>query len=142
MGFFSIAVTYLLYPIFWILWEVAYAPIRLVFGFSSLLGFLCTSIYEVIMDSWLFVSSIVRVTSQVETTVTSSAVSVSIWRSLWNDLFSQVAHLCPFDPSMRIIESSCAYTFLPSFDFYRFSKLFEVFSMVLLPFSQPATDTG
>uniref|UniRef100_M0ZJ63 Uncharacterized protein n=2 Tax=Solanum TaxID=4107 RepID=M0ZJ63_SOLTU len=42
------------------------------------------------MDSWLFVSSIVRVTSQVETTVTSSAVSVSIWRSLWNDLFSQI----------------------------------------------------
>ncbi|KAK4714081.1 hypothetical protein R3W88_019988 [Solanum pinnatisectum] len=83
-------VTCLLYPIFWILWEVTYAPIRLVFGFSSLLGFLCTSIYEVIMDSWLFVSSIVRVTSQVETTVTSSAVSVSIWRSLWNDLFSQI----------------------------------------------------
>ncbi|PHT76350.1 hypothetical protein T459_19872 [Capsicum annuum] len=83
-------VIYLLYPIFWILWELMYAPIRLVFGFSSVLGFLCTSIYQVIMDSWLFVSSIVRVTSQVETTVTSSAVSVSIWRSLWNDLFSQI----------------------------------------------------
>ncbi|CAN4103679.1 unnamed protein product [Withania somnifera] len=83
-------VTYLLYPIFWILWEVIYSPIRLVFGFSSLLGFLCTSIYEMIMDSWLFVNSIVRVTSQVESTVTSSGVSVSIWRSLWNDLFSQI----------------------------------------------------
>ncbi|MCD7448677.1 hypothetical protein HAX54_045326 [Datura stramonium] len=83
-------VTYLLYPIFWILWEIMYAPIRLVFGLSSLLGFLCTSIYEVIMDSWMFVSSIVRVTSQVESTVTSSGASVSIWRSLWNDLFSQI----------------------------------------------------
>ncbi|CAN4109918.1 unnamed protein product [Withania somnifera] len=81
-------VTYLLYPIFWILWEIMYSPIRLVFGFSSLLGFLCTSVYEIIMDSWLSVSSIVRVTSQVESTVTSSGVS--IWRSLWNDLFSQI----------------------------------------------------
>ncbi|XP_060191068.1 uncharacterized protein LOC132620415 isoform X5 [Lycium barbarum] len=83
-------VTYLFYPIFWILWETMYAPIRLVFGLSSLLGFLCASIYEVIMDSWLFVSSIVRVTSQVEATVSSSASGVSIWRTLWNDLFSQI----------------------------------------------------
>ncbi|XP_009626830.1 uncharacterized protein LOC107823708 [Nicotiana tabacum] len=88
ISFVWIIVTSLFYPIFWILWEIIYAPIRLVFGFSSLLGFLCTSIYEVIQDSWLFVSSIVRVTSQVESTVTSGGVS--IWRSLWNDLFSQV----------------------------------------------------
>lgn len=139
--FSSTAVTYLLYPIFWILWEVMYAPIRLVLGVSSLLGFVCTTIYEVIRDSWLFVSSIVRVTSQVESTVTSSTVSVSIWRSLWNDLFSQVAHLWPFNPT-RIIKSCHANRFLWSVDFYRFSKLLEVFSMVLLPSSLPATDTG
>ncbi|XP_057784865.1 uncharacterized protein LOC131002384 isoform X1 [Salvia miltiorrhiza] len=77
-----------LYPVFWILWETLYAPIRLILGFCSLVAYLCTLVYEMVGDLLLFAGSLVSFTRDVESTV--SSYEVSIWRSLWNDLFSQI----------------------------------------------------
>lgn len=83
-----IAAISIIYPIFWILWEIIYAPIRLVVGFCSLLGYLCSLIYELVGDLLLSASCLFNLTRNVESTV--SSYEVSVWRSLWNDLFSQV----------------------------------------------------
>ncbi|KAL6538189.1 hypothetical protein OROGR_012177 [Orobanche gracilis] len=80
--------TYVIYPVFWILWEILYAPIRLVLGFCSLVVYFCTFVYNLVGDLWLFGSSIFNFTREVESRVNS--YEVSMWRSLWNDLFSQV----------------------------------------------------
>ncbi|KAL6990555.1 hypothetical protein U1Q18_040956 [Sarracenia purpurea var. burkii] len=74
--------------VFWFLWEMLYAPFRLVIGFASFLAFICTCIYNSVLDVWLFLSSTIKLASNAEATV--SVYEVSIWRSLWNDLFSQV----------------------------------------------------
>ncbi|KAJ7960338.1 G1/S-specific cyclin-E protein [Quillaja saponaria] len=80
--------TSILYPIFWIIWEVLYAPVRLVLAISSFLAFICTLICDILGETWQFVSSIIHVASASGTTV--SSYEVSMWRSLWNDLFSKV----------------------------------------------------
>ncbi|KAI3457359.1 hypothetical protein Pfo_014022 [Paulownia fortunei] len=77
--------TSFIYPIFWIL---LYAPFRLVRGFCSLVAFLCIFIYDLVGDLWLSARSIFQFTKGVQSTV--SSYEVSMWRSLWNDLFSQV----------------------------------------------------
>ncbi|KAK7860585.1 hypothetical protein CFP56_036802 [Quercus suber] len=83
----SIATT-VLYPVFWILWELLYAPIRMVLALASFIAFICVSIYEMLQELWQIVSSIFQVASATEATV--STYEISMWRSLWNDLFSQV----------------------------------------------------
>ncbi|XP_050247920.1 uncharacterized protein LOC126695280 [Quercus robur] len=83
----SIATT-VLYPVFWILWELLYAPIRMVLALASFIAFICVSIYEMLQEVWQIVSSIFQVASATEATV--STYEISMWRSLWNDLFSQV----------------------------------------------------
>ncbi|KAK9285107.1 hypothetical protein L1049_024292 [Liquidambar formosana] len=80
--------TSILYPIFWIIWEVLYAPIRLVLAFASFLAFVCTCIYDFLAEISLFVSSVFQFTSASEATL--STYEGSMWRSLWNDLFSQI----------------------------------------------------
>nr|GLL24197.1 uncharacterized protein LOC109158725 [Ipomoea trifida] len=81
-------VTSLLYPVFWIFWGALYTPIRLVMGCSGAIARVFSVISEVILDMWEFSSGILRFTSEVESTVT--AAEVSMWRALWNDLFSQI----------------------------------------------------
>ncbi|KAL0327986.1 UNVERIFIED_CONTAM: hypothetical protein Scaly_2231200 [Sesamum calycinum] len=66
--------TCVIYPIIWILWEVLYAPFRLVFGVFSLVAFLCTFVYGLVGDLWLFASSIFNFTRDVESTVSSYEV--------------------------------------------------------------------
>ncbi|GMN53781.1 hypothetical protein TIFTF001_022902 [Ficus carica] len=83
----SIATTFL-YPIFWIVWEIFYAPVRVVLALANLIALVCVSIYEILGDIWDFVSSIFRLASASESTM--STYEVSMWRSLWNVLFSQV----------------------------------------------------
>ncbi|CAA0825066.1 Unknown protein [Striga hermonthica] len=80
--------TSVIYPTFWIIWEILYAPIRLVLGFCSLVVHMCKFVYELVGDLLLLSSRIFNLTSEVESTV--SSYEVSMWRSLWNDLFSQV----------------------------------------------------
>lgn len=72
--------------IFGMLWEILYTPIRLVVGLSSLLTFMFTCLYNWLQDLWLFVSGLINLASNAEATVSE----VSMLRSLWNDLFSQV----------------------------------------------------
>ncbi|KAM6572572.1 hypothetical protein CsatA_016652 [Cannabis sativa] len=78
----------ILFPIFWVFWELLYAPVRIVLAFITLIVFVCTSIYEMLGDVWEFISSIIQLASASEATV--STYEVSMWRSLWNDLFSQI----------------------------------------------------
>lgn len=54
----------------------------------SFVAFLCTGICNMLGDTWKFASSIIQLASSSEATV--SSYEVSMWRSLWNDLFSQV----------------------------------------------------
>lgn len=82
------AATSFLYPVFWILWELLYAPIRMVLALASFIAFIILSIYDMLQEIWQFVSSIFQVASATEATVTMS--EISMWRALWNDLFSQV----------------------------------------------------
>ncbi|KAJ0052933.1 hypothetical protein Pint_01963 [Pistacia integerrima] len=77
-----------LYPIFWMLWELLYAPIRLVLALASFVAFIFAGISELLGNIWGAVSSIFQFASASEATV--NAYEVSMWRSLWNDLFSQV----------------------------------------------------
>ncbi|VFQ60490.1 unnamed protein product [Cuscuta campestris] len=85
--FWNIA-TFLLNDVFWFIWEILYFPIRLVLGLYSLVAGICFFTYSVVQDAWVFLSSLLQFTSEVESTVTS--YEPSMWRSLWNDLFSQI----------------------------------------------------
>lgn len=82
------AATSILYPIFWILWEILYAPIRLALALASFMASVCGFISDLVGDIWRSLSTVIRLASASEATV--STHEVSIWRSLWNDLFSQV----------------------------------------------------
>ncbi|MBA0686450.1 hypothetical protein Goari_014052, partial [Gossypium aridum] len=81
--------TSVLYPMFLILWKILCAPIRLVLALASLLAYVCGFIYDVVGNIWLSLSGIIQLASTSEATV-SSANEVSMWRTLWNDLFSQI----------------------------------------------------
>ncbi|GAV72178.1 hypothetical protein CFOL_v3_15667 [Cephalotus follicularis] len=85
--FWSIAIS-ILYPMFWILWEILSAPIRVVLALANLVAFVWTCISESIGDVWQSVSGLLQVASS--SSVAVNTYEVSIWRSLWNDLFSQV----------------------------------------------------
>ncbi|XP_057956179.1 uncharacterized protein LOC131149598 [Malania oleifera] len=78
----------ILYPIFWILWEALYVPIRMVLAFFNFMVFIFTCISEFLGEIWLSVSSLFQIASASGVAVSKS--EVSMWRSLWNDLFSQV----------------------------------------------------
>ncbi|KAK7306627.1 hypothetical protein VNO77_44578 [Canavalia gladiata] len=80
--------TGVLYPLFWILWELLYAPVRIILAISSFVAIICSCICNTLGNMWQFVSSIFQLASSSEATVT--AYEVSMWRTLWNDLFSQI----------------------------------------------------
>ncbi|KAL1560845.1 hypothetical protein AAHA92_11014 [Salvia divinorum] len=77
--------TKFVYPVAWIF---IYAPLKLLFGFCSILSSSCTVLYALFRDVWMSTRSIFRMTKSVHSTV--STVEISMWRSLWNDLFSQI----------------------------------------------------
>ncbi|CAI0460258.1 unnamed protein product [Linum tenue] len=80
--------TSILYPIFWILWEVIYTPVRMVLALSGFLGGILGLMVQLVVDVWRSMSSIVQLASASEASV--NTYQVSMWRSLWSDLFSQV----------------------------------------------------
>ncbi|CAH9072752.1 unnamed protein product [Cuscuta epithymum] len=88
LSFFWNTVMFLLNHVFWFIWEILYFPIRLVLGLYSLVAGVCIFTYSVVLDLWVFLSSLLQFTSEVESTVTS--YKASMWHSLWNDLFSQI----------------------------------------------------
>ncbi|KAG4191298.1 hypothetical protein ERO13_A07G082500v2 [Gossypium hirsutum] len=80
--------TSVLCPVFWILWEIIYAPIRLFLGFARFVAFICFFISRLVGDIWQSFRSIIQFASATESAVSSN--EISMWRSLWNDIFSQV----------------------------------------------------
>ncbi|MCL7042374.1 hypothetical protein MKW94_002328 [Papaver nudicaule] len=77
-----------IWPIFVALYEILYAPLRVVLAFAKFSGSAFSSTFEVLRDIWLSVSSMIQLASASESTI--STYEVSMWRSLWNDLFSQI----------------------------------------------------
>ncbi|XP_047940450.1 uncharacterized protein LOC125187845 [Salvia hispanica] len=73
------------YPVAWIF---IYAPLKLLFGFCRILSSSCTVLYALFRNMWMSTRRIFRVTKSVHSTV--STVEISMWRSLWHDLFSQI----------------------------------------------------
>ncbi|XP_047172834.1 uncharacterized protein LOC124840746 isoform X3 [Vigna umbellata] len=80
--------TCILYPLFWVLWELLYAPVRLILMIFRFLPSTCLYIFNTLGKMWQFFSSIFQFVATSEATVTAS--EVSMWRTLWNDLFSQI----------------------------------------------------
>lgn len=80
--------TYVIYPIIWVLWGTLTAPFRLVLAIASSVAMLFINIYNFIRESWSSINSIFQFASASEATV--DAYEASMWRSLWNDLFSQI----------------------------------------------------
>ncbi|KAL8239375.1 hypothetical protein R6Q59_015942 [Mikania micrantha] len=76
-------------PIFLCLWRALSATISIVLGLSKYLGLIYKYIYESLEGIWMFVSSILKVASNAEL-ATKHTYEVSMWRALWNDLFSKI----------------------------------------------------
>ncbi|KAI7729656.1 hypothetical protein M8C21_015749 [Ambrosia artemisiifolia] len=83
-----IIVSTVMYPILWCLWGALYAPVSLILGLSDFVGYVYNQTYDLARDTWLFASGVFKLASNAESAV--NTYEVSIWRSLWNDLFSQV----------------------------------------------------
>ncbi|XP_024004232.1 uncharacterized protein LOC18027602 isoform X2 [Eutrema salsugineum] len=77
-----------LLPLFWIIWEVLYAPIRVVVALANFLAISFSYIFDVVGDLWRYMSSILQLASDSQAAV--KTYEVSMWRTLWNDLFSHV----------------------------------------------------
>lgn len=99
-----------IYPVLWIL---LYGPFRLLFTFFSFVASSCTYAYDSVRGIWISARGIFQVTRSLESTV--NTYEVSMWRSLWNDLFSQVC-LLENIPSNRCLHTRFlkAYEFLQS----------------------------
>ncbi|KAF8105237.1 hypothetical protein N665_0161s0036 [Sinapis alba] len=79
-----------LLPLFWIIWEVLYAPIRVVAALASGLAFSFSYIFDVLGDLWRSMSSILQ--PALHSKEALKTYEVSMWRTLWKDLFSHVFH--------------------------------------------------
>lgn len=82
------AATSILYPIFWIFWEALYVPVRIIVVLANFVALIFSCIFYMLANVWQSVSSFLWLASASEATVRT--YEVSVWRSLWNDLFSQV----------------------------------------------------
>ncbi|KAC9767784.1 hypothetical protein E3N88_45284 [Mikania micrantha] len=85
-----VAATGVMSPIFLCLWRALSAITSIVLGLSKYLGLIYKYIYESLEGIWMFVSSILKVASNAEL-ATKHTYEVSMWRALWNDLFSKLA---------------------------------------------------
>lgn len=88
LSFIWTIVTFVLYPVYWLLQEIAYAPIRAVTSLFGCVAFVFNCVYDLVGDLCMFVSGMIQLASASEATV--STHEVSMWRTLWNDLFSQI----------------------------------------------------
>ncbi|XP_031380637.1 uncharacterized protein LOC116195529 [Punica granatum] len=79
----------ILYPIFWMLCETLYLPIRMVLTLANTIAFIGTYTYGSIIEVWQSVSGVLKIASATNTAV-NRTYEVSKWRLLWSDLFSQV----------------------------------------------------
>lgn len=81
--------TGIIYPLFWLTWEILATPGRLVITISSLLGVLVIRLYFLVRDFWSSLSVLLQFASATEVTIGGAYQEASMWKSLWNDIFSQ-----------------------------------------------------
>lgn len=71
---------------------MVYAPIRVVVALANCLAFSFSYIFDVLGDLWRYMSSMLQLASDSQAAV--KTYEVSMWRTLWNDLFSHVGKQC------------------------------------------------
>ncbi|XP_042474193.1 uncharacterized protein LOC122056341 [Zingiber officinale] len=81
-------VAHVIYPVVWLLLEIVSASVRLIVTLTSFLGMLLANVYYLLQGTWSAIGALFQLASPSE--ATAVAYEVSIWRSLWNDLFSKV----------------------------------------------------
>ncbi|XP_057815605.2 uncharacterized protein LOC131029212 [Cryptomeria japonica] len=81
-------VTAIMYPVASAFWELLVAPIRLFLMFLNSMGLISSEIVDFGKRTWQTLSGTFQLISN--TQPTSNTNTVSVWRALWNDLFSQV----------------------------------------------------
>ncbi|KAG6502001.1 hypothetical protein ZIOFF_041888 [Zingiber officinale] len=81
-------VAYVIYPVVWLLLEIVSAPVRLIASLISFLGMFFINVYYLLQGTWSAIGALFQIASPSE--ATAVAYEVTIWRSLWNDLFSKV----------------------------------------------------
>ncbi|KAG2332775.1 hypothetical protein Bca52824_003955 [Brassica carinata] len=81
-------VSAVLLPLFWIIGEVLYAPFRVVVALASGLVFSFSYLFDVLGDLWRYMSRVLQLASDSQAAV--KTYKVSMWRTLWDDLFSHV----------------------------------------------------
>lgn len=74
--------------IIWVFFEILTAPARLILALVNLIALLSSNVYYFILESYSSVSGLFQFASASKKTV--GAYEPSMWKSLWNDLFSQV----------------------------------------------------
>ncbi|XP_058070831.1 uncharacterized protein LOC131219607 [Magnolia sinica] len=79
---------FIIYPIIWAIWEVLTTPVYLVLASANLTVSLFSYVFYLLRDTCLLLSSMFQLASSSEPIV--GTYEVSMWRALWNDLFSQV----------------------------------------------------
>uniref|UniRef100_A0A1D1YXH1 Nucleotide exchange factor SIL1 n=1 Tax=Anthurium amnicola TaxID=1678845 RepID=A0A1D1YXH1_9ARAE len=80
--------TAVIYPICCVLWEILVSPARLIFASVNFMVMLCAHAYNTIRGIWSSMAPMFQLVPKSDITVGTN--EVSMWRSLWNDLFSQV----------------------------------------------------
>lgn len=80
--------TWIVCPVLWAFWEILVAPVRLILTVTSFVTMLFSNAYYFLKESWSSISILFQFASASKKSV--GAYETSMWRSLWNDLFSQV----------------------------------------------------
>ncbi|KAM0941845.1 hypothetical protein DsansV1_C16g0143031 [Dioscorea sansibarensis] len=80
--------TSVIYPVIWVLWEILVSPFRLVLAIASVFTTIFSHTYYILRETWSSIVLMFQFGTSSEAVV--SAYEPSMWRSLWNDLFSQV----------------------------------------------------
>ncbi|ONK76661.1 uncharacterized protein A4U43_C03F30700 [Asparagus officinalis] len=79
---------WVVYPIFSVFWEIIIAPVRLCLAMAGFITMFLSDAYYFLKESWSSISTLFQFASASKASVGS--YETSMWRSLWNDLFSQV----------------------------------------------------
>lgn len=85
---FCITATSVIYPVIWVFWEILVSPFRMVLAIASVFTTIFSRTYYILRETWLSIVLMFQFGTSSEAAL--SAYEPSMWRSLWNDLFSQV----------------------------------------------------
>ncbi|KAJ0986558.1 hypothetical protein J5N97_004914 [Dioscorea zingiberensis] len=80
--------TSVIYPVIWVFWEILVAPFRLVLSIANVITMIFSHTYYFLRETWSSIGFMFQFGTASEAAL--GAYEPSMWRSLWNDLFSQV----------------------------------------------------